>query len=399
MSVLHRIQAYNLTREPERLELKYAVMRRNAFSFLRGTSHLFHEDWPAEPLLDRAPLAWICGDLHLENFGSYKGDNRLTYFDLNDFDEATLAPCTRDLARFVTSVLVAARGLKLKERDGTTLAKRFLSSYREALAEGKARWVERQTAEGMVRALLREARYLTRKRLLDMRTKVVGKSRRIRLGKRALPVSAADRKKVERIIEKLASGESNPAFYTPVDVARRVAGTASLGLERYVLLVEGRGAPDKLAILDLKQAIPPSLPTSATSSRVVWSSEAQRVVSIQQWVQAVPPALLHPVRAGTRSYVLRELQPTQDRLSLEAWDRTLRQLEGVMVTMGQVVAWSHLRSGGRQGSANADQWIAFAEEKAWEAAILEFAMGYGRHVERDWAEFTEGAEGRGPRAG
>ena len=120
-------------------------------------------------------------------------------------------------------------------------------------------------------------------------------------------------------------------------------------------------------------------------------SDAERVVSIQQWVQAVPPALLHPVRAGTRSYVLRELQPTQDRLSLETWDHTLDSLEGVMLTMGQVVAWSHLRSGGRQGSATADQWIDFSAENAWVGAILEFATEYSRQVERDWREFAAGA--------
>ena len=199
---------------------------------------------------------------------------------------------------------------------------------------------------------------------------------------------------MDRIIGKFGNGEANPAFYTLVDVARRVAGTASLGLERYVLLVEGRGAPDKLAILDLKQAIPSSLPPGAIASRVAWSTDAQRIVSIQQWVQAVPPALLHPVRAGRRSYVLRELQPTQDRLSLTTWDHTLASLEGVMATMGQVVAWSHLRSGGRQGSATADQWIEFAAAKDWVGAILEFAVQYSRQVERDWAEFRDwGIEG------
>lgn len=389
-SVIERIAAYNSSREPERLDLKYAIMRRNPFTFMRGTCHLFQEDWPAEPLLDRAPLAWICGDLHLENFGSYKGDNRLTYFDLNDFDEAALAPCTRDLGRLVTSVYVAGRVLRLEEQECRKLAKQLLSAYREALSEGKARWVERQTAEGMVRALLRRARYLTRKRLLAARTRSVGKSRRLKFGKRALPVSPVEREKVERIIEKFGRGESNPGFYTLIDVARRVAGTASLGLERYVLLVEGRGAPDKLALLDLKQAIPSSLPLSVVASRVAWTTDAHRVVAIQRWTQAVSPALLHPVRAGPRSYVLRELQPTQDRLSLENWDRTLGQLEGVMTTMGQVVAWSHLRSGGRQGSATADRWMAFATEKHWAAALLEFASRYSQQVARDWAVFAAG---------
>jgi uncharacterized protein (DUF2252 family) len=388
LSVVQRIERYNAGREAERLALKYEAMRKDAFAFMRGTCHLFHEDWRAQPVLDRTPRAWISGDLHLENFGSYKGDNRLAYFDLNDFDEATLAPVARDLARFLTSVFVAARSLGLKERATTELAKEFLASYQAALDDGKARWVERQTANGVVQALLEEATTLTRKRLLSIRTTMSGASRRLRLGRRALPVSASDRKKVIRIVRQFAKSQPNPKFYSVMDVARRVAGSASLGLERYVLLVRGRGLPDKLALLDLKQAIPSSLTTRGRSP-VAWPSEASRITSIQRWAQAVSPALLHPVRSGGRSYVLRELQPTQNRLSLESWNRTRAELEGLMITLGQVVAWSHLRSGGRKGSAIADQWTAFAAEKRWRPALLAYAASYSRRVERDWREFVE----------
>ncbi|NJK53097.1 MAG: DUF2252 family protein, partial [Leptolyngbyaceae cyanobacterium SU_3_3] len=72
----------------------------NAFVFLRGSCHLFYEDLPTDSRLDAAPHTWICGDLHLQNFGSYKGDDRLVYFDINDFDEAALAPCTWDWPAF-----------------------------------------------------------------------------------------------------------------------------------------------------------------------------------------------------------------------------------------------------------------------------------------------------------
>jgi uncharacterized protein (DUF2252 family) len=387
LSVLQRIERYNAGREPERLARKYEAMRRSAFGFLRGTSHLFHEDWHGEAVLDRTPLAWISGDLHLENFGSYKADNRLAYFDLNDFDEATLAPCARDLARFVTAVLVAGRSAGLKDRDARPLAAGFLAAYRAALAEGKARWVERQTAVGMVRTLLEESRYLTRKRLLGIRTRGLGRRRRLRLGKRALPVTEEQRQKVARILERFAAGEPDPQFYRLIDVARRVAGSASLGLERYVLLVRGRGYPDKLALLDLKQAIHPSL-VSRAAARLAWPTEAERVVSIQRRVQVVSPALLHPARDGRRSFVLRELQPTQARLSLGSWDPSL-DLQNLMTTLGQVVAWSHLRSGGRQGSAIADEWIAFADRKDWGPALMEFAVRYSRRVEHDWREFVE----------
>ncbi|EGW22269.1 Protein of unknown function DUF2252 [Methylobacter tundripaludum SV96] len=96
-NVIERILIFNQGRDPDRLIMKYCAMRTDAFAFLRGTCHLFYQDWPANSPLNDAPSAWICGDLHLENFGSFKGENRLTYFDINDFDEAALAPATWEL--------------------------------------------------------------------------------------------------------------------------------------------------------------------------------------------------------------------------------------------------------------------------------------------------------------
>ncbi|HEX3933041.1 MAG TPA: DUF2252 family protein, partial [Puia sp.] len=86
-----RLHAFNQGLLPEMVQLKYEAMAENAFRFFRGTCHLFYEDLAAAEPLSLSPLAWICGDLHIENFGSYKGDNKLVYFDLNDFDEALLA--------------------------------------------------------------------------------------------------------------------------------------------------------------------------------------------------------------------------------------------------------------------------------------------------------------------
>src|SRR5712671_3604949 len=74
MDVVSEIHAWNRGRELQRLRLKYAKMETDAFSFFRGTAHLFFRDWPRDTALDDAPLVWVCGDLHLENFGSFRGD-------------------------------------------------------------------------------------------------------------------------------------------------------------------------------------------------------------------------------------------------------------------------------------------------------------------------------------
>src|SRR6202166_307112 len=101
-------------------------MSQNAFRFFRGTCHLFYEDLSKQNPLYQYPLTWICGDLHLENFGSYKGDNRLVYFDLNDFDEALLAPATWELARIITSIFVGFETLGIRLSESVHMSKLFL---------------------------------------------------------------------------------------------------------------------------------------------------------------------------------------------------------------------------------------------------------------------------------
>ena len=138
------IRKFNKGRDPERLAMKYAKMRTSPFVFLRGTFHLFHQRLPVERVLERAPKAWVCGDLHLENFGSYKSDNRFAYFNMNDFDEAALASCTWDVVRLLISVRLGMRELKLEASGIASLCREFVDSYTRELATGKARRIEQE---------------------------------------------------------------------------------------------------------------------------------------------------------------------------------------------------------------------------------------------------------------
>ena len=100
MSILSRIKKYHRGREPERLAIKYQKLAVDPFAFFRGTPNLFYEDWQSGSAAAlKTPLVWLCGDLHLENFGSYRGDNRCTYFDVNDFDECLLSPVSLERNR------------------------------------------------------------------------------------------------------------------------------------------------------------------------------------------------------------------------------------------------------------------------------------------------------------
>jgi uncharacterized protein (DUF2252 family) len=390
---LARIAQYNAGREPERLAIKYEAMCRDPFAFLRGTAHLFWEDWHARyGVAEDTPKVWATGDLHLENVGSFRGDNRLVYFDLNDFDESALAPATWEIARFLTSVHVASESLGIGPREAQTLATTFLEAYGSALADGKARWVERGIATGMVKELLERVKGRSREALLDARTSLRRGRRQLRIdGRRALPLGKDEAAVVTAALDEHIKDEPKPRFYEVLDVARRVAGTASLGLRRYVLLVRGSGSPDGNWLLDVKEAHASPL-AALLPQPGCWMNEAQRSIGVQHRMQAICPALLHPLRIGGQWFVLRELQPTEDRLALEHWHGKLRRLEKVMITIGHLVAWAQLRSASRDGAASIDELIAFGRRRDWQRDVLRGAKAYSPVVERDWRRFKRAVD-------
>jgi uncharacterized protein (DUF2252 family) len=393
LNVAESIRNFNAGREPERLAMKYASLRASPFVFLRGTCHLFYDRLSGEALFSKAPAGWLCGDAHLENFGSYKGDNRLVYFDLNDFDEAALAPVTWELVRFLSSILVAGDGLRATADEAAALCQVFLDAYAAALVPGKARWLERDTAEGLVQELLDTLKARSRPAFLDHRTDRKGRGRVIRCdGKRALKADDDARARVTKLIDTFAATQDKPGFFKVLDVARRVAGTGSLGVARYIVLVEGKGSPDGNYLLDLKQALPSSLAPHLKLAQPAWPSQAHRVVGLQRRMQAVSMAFLHPIVGAkdSPSHVLRGLQPSEDRVSLGAAGTSLEQIRGVIGEMGQLIAWAQLRSAGRQGSADADVLVDFGGSvTSWGADLLAAAHACAAQVRADWKDYCE----------
>lgn len=387
--VIHAIQTFNAGRDPERLALKYTNMRASPFVFLRGTCHLFYRRLPDAPVLAEAPAVWCCGDLHLQNFGSYKGDNRLVYFDINDFDESALAPASWDLVRFLASVLVGAGSMDLKKKEAGELCDAFLDGYCQTLVSGKAGWVERETARGLIGDLLDSLKGRLRPAFLDSRTELKGKRRRLRVDNgKALPATDEARAKVTKLIGDLAESRDDPRFYEVLDVARRIAGTGSLGVDRYVILVRGKDSPDGNYLLDLKETLPSSLSPYLKTPQPAWKTQAERVVEVERRLQAVPAAFLKPIRVAKRDYVLRDLQPTSDRISLDEGRSGFDAVRGVVTEMGRILASAQLRSGGRDGSAIADELIAFGQG-AWRTALLAVARDCAVQVQKDWKIYSE----------
>ena len=387
------IKAHDLKLDPARLALKYAAMRKDGFAFFRATCHLFYAHLPELGRLMQAPSAWCCGDLHLANFGSFKGDNGAVYFDLNDFDEALLAPCIWDALRASASIVVAHQSLQTTPGHGAQLVKKFIDAYGDALARGHAGWIERDTATGVVAELIGQMKGLSRKDFLDRRTHRKGNSRAITCdGDHALEATPAEQERVRALVRRWAKARAEPqpvpdGFFDVADVALRIAGLGSLGVERYVVLVQGKGAPDRMRLLDIKRARPSSSVAASQTQQPAWDNQAERVISVQLRMQAQTPAYLGTMLDGKRSYVVRELQPREDRLDLAQLGRQPAQLDVAIATFGRLLAFAQLRAAGRQGAANADGLMAYGAKVKWRDSLAQAALLCAERSGADWAEF------------
>src|SRR6266478_8369599 len=121
--------------EPD-LRTKHKHMAEAAFPFLRATFYRWMQVWPEVCSdLAKAPKVLAVGDLHIENFGTWRDAEGRLIWGVNDFDEAAELPYTNDLLRLATSAILAILGehLCIPRREA---AEAIEEGYHDALAAG-----------------------------------------------------------------------------------------------------------------------------------------------------------------------------------------------------------------------------------------------------------------------
>jgi uncharacterized protein (DUF2252 family) len=378
MSTVRSILAYNRGRIPKLLEIKWSRMRENAFAFYRGTAPLFYRTW-AKVGPRGAPLSWITGDAHLENLGSYKGANRVPYFDINDFDECCIAPVDWEVGRALTALLVLRR---------PELAQLFLSSYALTLRGGKPGHIEPEVAEGPIARLLTRVADRDRKEFME---KWVSKERiRIRKG-HSFEIGRAAKKAALRRFEGWARTQPDAKSYRVLDLCGRIAGNGSLGLERYIVLVTGKHQP---FMLDMKASAPSAARAHLRMAQPPWRCEAERVATVQHFMQYVPIARLGWIGGAPTSFIVHALQPVDDRIVVD--DLSPRDYEVFTVQWAHLLASAHLRSGGWKGSADLDSLIAYGQSlnARSQGRLLSAASRAAAVQVGAWKEFSASGHGR-----
>jgi Uncharacterized protein conserved in bacteria (DUF2252) len=203
------------------LRLKHRRMSEGPFPFLRATIYRWVQLWPAAcPELANAPAVLGVGDLHVENFGTWRDSEGRSIWGVNDFDEAWRLPYTNDLVRLSVSANLATRatGLSCALED---TCDSILSGYQEGLEKGGAPFV-----------LAEEHGWLRELAVTELRdpTTYWEKFDRLPAARAAIPLPV-----------KSALMHALPEPGLAFRIVHRKAGLGSLGRRRFAALAQWRG--------------------------------------------------------------------------------------------------------------------------------------------------------------
>jgi hypothetical protein len=294
------------------LHLKHALMKQDGFSFLRATFYRWTQVWSHVCAdLVNAPAVLAVGDLHVENFGTWRDSEGRLIWGINDFDEAHPLPYTNDLVRLALSLKFAikAERLAIKAKDAYDA---ILTGYTEGLQSGGRPFVLSEHHPW----------------LRDIATSKLRDPVRFWRKMEALPpVKGAIPERVRAALDHLM-----PEPGLSYSLRRRVSGLGSLGRPRYVALAEWHGGT---IAREAKALVP---------SACVWARNGNGVNTIlYQSVLDQAVRCRDPFVQLQGSWIVRRLSPYCSRIELASLPK--KRDEGRLLhAMGQETANVHLGS-------------------------------------------------------
>jgi len=388
--VIAEIIAYNRpglgpeAQTAEALRRKLLALASTPFQFFRGTFHLMADDlFKSRVSLAQgaAPEGLIVGDLHLENFGVYRGQSGALVFDVNDFDDVGFGPIDLDLRRLCTSALLLPDvAPKVRLEVAVAVAQAWLQELQKIGGRFPVpAWTE-DKAEGPVAGLLQQSGRRTQE---DLISKAAPDGERIADSPKFAHVDqhwwdlarAAFSEYVEHL--RALKAPDAPKGWDVLDVAYRFKGTGSLGRMRFTLLL-GQGRSRRL--VELKEARPSAMDLARGSAP---DRERARVQTAAiRRLQGDPWPRVAATRLGETSALARENEPEERKIDGDWLARDAIDLHLYGQQCGQVLARLHARMNA-PGLLGAD----WSPENAARTAV-EFAERYAVQVEADQRTFA-----------
>jgi len=328
------------------LRLKHQQMAAAAFPFLRATFYRWVQLWPEVcPDLSKAPKILAVGDLHVENFGTWRDVEGRLVWGINDFDEACHLAYTNDLVRLAVSAILAIEAGHLAAKPKEACSE-ILDGYTKSLTElGRPFVLEEgnRWLRSIALAELRDPEHFWQK--MDALSSVKGE------------VSPGAIAGLEHLL---------PHPELKYRLVRRVAGLGSLGHLRFVAIAEYCGG--KIA-REAKLLAP---------SAVYWAyqlakpEEVLYQAIVERAVRCGDPFLrLHG------HWILRRLSPHCSRIELSVLPKDRDECR-LLFSMGWEAGNVHVGNTGAVKSIRKD----LAKQKAnW---LYSAASAMADAVKRDW---------------
>jgi hypothetical protein len=326
---------------PDDLAFKHEQMRTAAFPFLRATYYRWAQIFPEQcGKAAKAPELLAVGDLHVENFGTWRDSEGRLIWGINDFDEAWRLPYTNDLVRLTTSAIIA--GMTCHAREASVA---ILEGYREGLELGGSPFTlaeHHPVLHAMATARLHEPQRFWEK--LNASPEVVD-----------VPSAAMK-----------AIGRAMPEDGLEWRLLSRRAGLGSLGRERYVAVAAWRGG---LVAREAKALAP---------SAAIWAAK-RRGSDPVLYEQMLESAVRCPdpfVRVR-KKWIVRRLAPDCSRIELSALPKERDEIR-LLHAMGWETANIHAGTGSAK-KILADlkdrprNWLLDTARKMEKAVIADFA--------------------------
>lgn len=333
------------------IELKHDRMAEGPLPFLRATFYHWVSIWRevCEELSD-APTLLAVGDLHIENFGTWRDAEGRLVWGVNDFDEAFPMPYTNDLLRLAVSALLAVDGGQLTV-SADEACSAILSGYSEAVEHGEGRAFVLEEHHSALRAMALgaerdPARFWSKLTNLKRETPPRG---------------------VEKLLRShLPSLDDRDKSPSAVRFFHRTAGLGSLGRPRYAAIAEQRGG---LIAREAKAMLPPAC-AWATGMRERKQFYYNKIVDGA--VRARDP-FLHTAKG----WVIRRLSPHCSRINLSELPKKRDEMR-ILKAMGEETANVHF---GPQVDVAEVRRDLKRRPESW---LINAARKMAETIQRDW---------------
>jgi hypothetical protein len=298
---------------PKDIQAKHERMAENAFPFLRATFYRWAQLWPDLcPHSAAAPRVLGVGDLHIENFGTWRDSEGRLVWGINDFDEACRLPYTNDLVRLAASALLTSAGASLS-CTASQACDVVLEGYTHAMREG-----------GRPFLLAEDHRWLRSLAMNDLRdpTRFWERLNALPTITNPLPPEV-----------KRALTEAMPERGLVFRVVHRRAGLGSLGRRRYTALASWHGA---MIARETKELTETAWTWMAAGKKIRKAGPLYYQDIMKRAVRAHDPFVYMRGR-----WLVRRLAPDCSRVELASLPRAEDEL-ALLRAMGQETANVHL---------------------------------------------------------